>query len=275
MNNPNHAIQFVDLSLADAINVNTRVRFTDNQLRGLADIPGITRFNAGLNGSYTSSISARMNDRSYLNSVSKGRLFTFEELAPQILLVFADALGVEPEEMTVTVLRSVSRTDVQSGEWIVQAARKLRPKLVPAPRNPNAPFAATLDDIKPGVELMTVRFEPENNHVETVTVKTVPSTCRPIMGNTMNIFVGQVHSERRLSDIGVMPYVGGNWSRTVLTIVNTPKNRRKLVNWLMERRDGSGSNAAFEIVKQYIDDFVSVDTTRLPKGFVVSAVTVA
>lgn len=127
-----------------------------------------------------------------------------------------------------------------------------------SPRNPVAPFAATKNDVKPGVELLCVSYDQYANTHQVTVGQLIDTTTLP-----SSPYIEARDSSRiyTLADMGILPYHTklGTWNDTRLTIVNTPENRHALVAWLCERQTWVAAEAARLIVSEYKNDFVTVE----------------
>lgn len=253
MSYTDNSIIISNLLSAGAIHVHTRHLFTNEQLKGLKEIAGVTHYNAGQHLNTRVTIGSGF-PRSYNNNVSVGRVFTFEELAPQIILVMADAMGVKLEELDVRVERGL--TQEQDGTWVVEAARKLRKQ--PAERNPRFKYAATLDDVVDGVELLTVGTLRNNSAISHFTPngKIVESEWGGIYAQGESSDRCLHNGGRSLADMGVISY-GSAWNEGYITIVNTTDNRRKLVEWLLTFGGGRPLELVNKLLETYPADFTA------------------
>ncbi|MGB4762168.1 MAG: hypothetical protein WBP12_02305 [Candidatus Saccharimonas sp.] len=262
MSYTNNTVIINDLTLADAIHVHTRSQLTTDELRELENIAGITGYNAS--SKLTTSINVKAGfSRSYTNSVQTGRAFTFEELAPQVILVFADALGISLDQLDLRVEQGGTRQE-HDGSSIVEAARKLRKP--PTERNPRFAHAATLDDVVCGVELLTVGTLPNNSTIQHFTPNGKTRTFQGSLWVPDTSPDGYVRcGERSLVDMGIVALTwngGSNWNPGYITIVNTTENRRKLVEWLLTLGIGRPTKIANTLLRKYPTDFTATVTVK-------------
>lgn len=133
-------------------------------------------------------------------------------------------------------------------------------------RNPNFERAATIDDIARGVELLTVSFVLGDEPVLVCTpTGKITEVHLGSLGNRTNTYL-ELRSpnyggayERSLSDMGVIPFEGGVWASQQMTIVNTPENRRALIEWML----GRGKVAPVAVmIDAYPGDFITKVTAK-------------
>ena len=113
-----------DLLGADAIHVHFRKRLSEQQLAALKDVTGVCSISM-IESDYGNSVGIRSGQLHYGAGIRCARAFSFEELAPRIVLVVADALGISQDDLDVRVsngLVSATKKNTQ----VVEAARKLR-----------------------------------------------------------------------------------------------------------------------------------------------------
>lgn len=257
-----NTVIIADLTAADVIHVHFRRRPAEQQLADLKGVTGVTRLEM-IQGSYTARVC--LAPLHYGASVGLGRAFSFNELAPQIIVVVADALGINLDKLDLRIEQGGTRSE-RNSKPIMDAARALRKQ--PAPRNPHYEFAATADDLVPGTKLLqanwalppyggnrwgfikafTVADRPVKSYCAGNMVYTTTETSSPSPGE------GDFYLMARL---GIEPYESGQWNDCVLTIVNTAENRRKLVKWLLDRGNPIAEESAAMILEQYPDDFTA------------------
>lgn len=125
----------------------------------------------------------------------------------------------------------------------------------PAPRNPAHSHAATMDDITPGVQLLTVGY---NTHSRVSEIEV--AEVLPCYGYSESPWVrpvgGYVHS---LVDMGVACYANDftdeAWSKHYVTFLNTAENRRMVVGWLLSMGSHAAIGSAKELVERHQDDY--------------------
>lgn len=246
----NNTVIVSNLLAADAIHVHFRQQLTEPQLAKLKDVAGITSVRMTSNSYGADILVGRPH---YGISIGCARAFGFDELAAQIVLVVIDALGISLDNLDLRVEDGGLRTE-QDSSAIMATMRKLRQPATP--RNPFYEGAATLDDIKPGVELLMVRVLNGGSapSVLQVNIGSLPYHC-----NLANCLVAQSlpYHHFFLGDGGVVPLTSGKWHETFITIVNTPENRRKLVLWLLEKGTAVAIKSASDIFGKYPDDFTA------------------
>lgn len=262
MSYTDNTILISDLTNVESIYVYTRKELRSDQLRELENIAGVTSYSAS--GKLATSVRVRSDfSRSYTNRVSTGRVFTFEELAPQLVLVFADALGIGLDQLDLRIEEGGLHRE-RDASGILEAARKLRKP--PTERNPRFAHAATLDDVVRGVELLTVGTLPNNFTIQHFTPNGEVRMFRGnlwVPGTSPDGYI--YHGERSLVDMGVVAYTlsgGSNWNPGYITIVNTIENRRKLVEWLLTLGSGRPTELVNKLLKKYPSDFATKVTIK-------------
>ena len=247
---------------ADAIHVHFRKRLSEQQLAALKEVNGVCSVRM-IENAYGTSVGVRSGQLHYGAGLNCARAFSFEELAPQIALVVADALGISLDMLDLRVEAGGTRKE-QDASAIMAATRKLR--MQPAPRNPHCEFAATADDLVPGTKLLQAKWDilPDGvrceGFIQAVTVAGHPVKAQGcIGGNMVNVtYEANFLSEfRHMAELGIEPYERGQWSSFMLTIINTAGNRRKLVKWLLERGNPTAEGSAAKIMQQYPHDFTA------------------
>ena len=99
-------------------------RISEQQLAALKDVTGVCSISM-IESDYGNSVGIRSGQLHYGAGIRCARAFSFEELAPRIVLVVADALGISLDDLDVRVsngLVSATKKNTQ----VVEAARKLR-----------------------------------------------------------------------------------------------------------------------------------------------------
>ena len=255
-----------DLLGGNAIHVHFRKRLSEQQLAALKDVTGVCSISM-IESAYGTRVGIRSGQLHYGASIRCARAFSFEELAPQIALVVADALGISLDMLDLRVEAGGTRKE-QDASAIMAATRKLR--MQPAPRNPHCEFAAKADDLVPGTKMLQVKWDilPYAEHndikrasfIQAVTVAGHPVKAQGcIGGNMVNMtYKANFLSEfRHMAELGIEPYEHGQWNAFMLTIINTAGNRRKLVKWLLERGNPTAEGSAAMIMQQYPHDFTA------------------
>lgn len=262
-----NTIVISDLPAANAIHVHFRKRLSEQQLAALKEVNGICNIRM-IENAYGTSVGVQSGQLHYGTGLNCARAFSFEELAPQIALVVADALGISLDMLDLRVEDGHARKE-RDASAIMAATRKLRTQ--PTPRNPHCEFAATADDLVPGTKLLQAKWDilPNGEYAgvrrqgftQAVTVAGHPVRARGcIGGNMVNVtYKANFLSEfRHMAELGIEPYEHGKWNACMLTIVNTAENRRKLVKWLlMKQGNPTAEQSATMIIEQYPDDFTA------------------
>ena len=91
-----------DLLGADAIHVHFRKRLSEQQLAALKEVNGVCSVRM-IENAYGTSVGVRSGQLHYGAGLNCARAFSFEELAPQIALVVADALGISLDMLDLRV----------------------------------------------------------------------------------------------------------------------------------------------------------------------------
>jgi hypothetical protein len=225
----------------------TRCTLTAHKVRAFGDIEGVTRY-----GAYD-----------YKTHFDFSPAFTWKEIAPQAILVLADALGVQVTDLELQDHPTSIFNKEGDMSWIIEAAKKLRePKK--APRTPLYPFALTADDVKPGVAFLRYNTRLGLDDDDVFIGAPFKSSSR-LLYRTTDLAYTKKSPNRGiyLGDAGITPYDGSchGWNNVNFSVANTPEGRRQFVQWLISRGGSVATQAATELINKYPSDFVAVNAT--------------
>ena len=185
---------------------------------------------------------------------------SWEEVAPPVILLLADVLGVRVHELTLRFAASSASPQGRDTSRILLAARRLR-------QNPLYPFALTVDDIETGASFLAYNLKEglQEEGVFTGSPFQVPARNPEDGVKHMAHTADKPGHGVSLSDLGIMPYEGvrAGWNPANFSVANTRGGRRRFVTWLLERGeeldDVVAMKSAAQIVGRHLDEFVKVE----------------
>jgi hypothetical protein len=232
------------VSSGGSVYFETRRKFARSEVHALGNIEGVDWYD--VNG--------------YTVSFRYGRAFSWDEIAPQAVLVLADAFGVQVDDLNLKASPKHHEKRNESMSWIVEAAKKLRePK--EASCTPLYPFALTADDVKPGVAFLRYNtrlgLRGEDVFIGTPFNSTGIYGERTQLVRTQNESISGIF----LADAGIAKYARDGWNGDNFSVANTPEGRRQFVQWLLTRGGSAATQAATKLVEKYPSDYVTTRAT--------------
>lgn len=122
------------------------------------------------------------------------------------------------------------------------------------PKHPWASFAASMEDMAPGCELIVASYA-STPRLEVLYVLDKPAihlSSPSYYVTVVSADTGGFGVKRSLDDLAITPYADSYmWNRSSIAAINTPTNRALVARWLKEQNDPVATAVLSELVLRY------------------------